>query len=77
MGQPVPDALDAKTRSESRCGFREPIGATGFEPATPRSQSGCATKLRHAPVAASLLPSAKKVINRSPARGGNMSVAQW
>jgi hypothetical protein len=27
----------------------EPIGAAGFEPATPCSQSRCATKLRHAP----------------------------
>ncbi len=25
------------------------VGATGFEPATPCSQSRCATKLRHAP----------------------------
>jgi hypothetical protein len=28
------------------------VGATGFEPATFRSQSGCATKLRHAPARA-------------------------
>src|SRR5699024_8702639 len=27
------------------------VGMTGFEPATLRSQSGCATKLRHIPVA--------------------------
>ena len=26
------------------------VGATGFEPATPCSQSRCATKLRHAPL---------------------------
>jgi hypothetical protein len=26
------------------------IGAAGFEPATPCSQSRCATKLRHAPL---------------------------
>ncbi len=25
------------------------VGATGFEPATPWSQTRCATKLRHAP----------------------------
>ncbi len=28
---------------------REMVGATGFEPATPCSQSRCATKLRYAP----------------------------
>ena len=27
------------------------VGATGFEPATPCSQSRCATKLRYAPTA--------------------------
>ena len=26
------------------------VGATGFEPATPWSQTRCATKLRHAPL---------------------------
>jgi hypothetical protein len=26
------------------------VGATGFEPATPCSQSKCATKLRYAPI---------------------------
>lgn len=28
---------------------RKTVGVTGFEPATTRSQSGCATKLRHTP----------------------------
>ena len=28
------------------------VGITGFEPATPRSQSECATKLRHIPILA-------------------------
>ena len=30
---------------------RDMVGATGFEPATPCSQSRCATKLRYAPTA--------------------------
>lgn len=29
--------------------WRKTVGVTGFEPATTRSQSGCATKLRHTP----------------------------
>ena len=31
--------------------MRDMVGATGFEPATPCSQSRCATKLRYAPTA--------------------------
>ena len=33
------------------------IGAAGFEPATPCSQSRCATKLRHAPLKLRVEPS--------------------
>ena len=29
--------------------FSEMVGAAGFEPATPSSQTRCATRLRHAP----------------------------
>src|SRR5699024_921113 len=37
-----------------------PVGATGFEPATLRSQSGCATKLRHAPFVVPLAPACRQ-----------------
>ncbi len=32
------------------------VGVTGFEPATLRSQSGCATKLRYTPLTDQTLP---------------------
>jgi hypothetical protein len=37
-----PDGKIADTRSDL-------VGVTGFEPVAPRSQSECATKLRHTP----------------------------
>ncbi len=30
--------------------FREMVGETGFEPATPWTQTKCATKLRYSPI---------------------------
>jgi hypothetical protein len=47
---------------KSRVWLCAAIGAAGFEPATPCSQSRCATKLRHAPCA--------RVYSRSRARLG-------
>jgi hypothetical protein len=44
----------------------EPIGETGFEPATARPPAGCATRLRHSPWCSSILRT--KPTGHSPAR---------
>ena len=41
---------DVKTMSSALCMCLKMVGATGFEPATPWSQTKCATKLRYAPI---------------------------
>jgi hypothetical protein len=40
----------ARSESEDKT-FRSMVGETGFEPATPWSQTRCATSLRHSPTA--------------------------
>ena len=52
-GQPASDAVadDVPTIcGRLPRGFHRRVGVTGVEPATLRSQSGCATKLRHTPM---------------------------
>src|SRR3954451_9919623 len=51
------------------------VGVAGFEPTAPRSQSGCATKLRHTPwppesrcLAAATAPGVARGISESDAR---------
>ena len=52
--------------SYGRTPTRELVGARGFEPPTPCSQSRCATGLRHAPS----VPARTSGIERSPSPGG-------
>ena len=40
------------------------IGAEGFEPPTPWSQTTCATKLRYAPTTISILPQVKEPVKK-------------
>ena len=48
------------------------IGAAGFEPATPCSQSRCATRLRHTPIADQSMPRARTTLH---APGGRYQAA--
>lgn len=72
----APRARGAKRGTHQRgCPF---VGLTGFEPATLRSQSGCATKLRHSPgyFAQSLAPPAT-VAHAALDSAAHAGVAQW
>src|SRR3712207_7473890 len=44
-----PPSLETAAEAPVRRDGGGTVGVTGFEPAAPRSQSGCATKLRHTP----------------------------
>src|SRR5262249_2487156 len=82
---PVPDALDLPFdddlgRSESLWyhgrtlhGWREMVGATGFEPATSCSRSRRATKLRYAPIPPAHAPSSGPAPTRPLALPGQAS----
>ena len=56
------------------------IGVTGFEPATARSQSGCATKLRYTPLHRYLvrcmiiIPSAGAIVKPHPIMNNPMGL---
>jgi len=53
LGQPTSDAVAGDvptTCGRLPRGFHRRVGVTGFEPATFRPQTGCATKLRHTPM---------------------------
>ena len=54
------------------------VGVTGFEPATLRSQSECATKLRHTPCLDNLKIITQKYLNaNSGAAGGCVTTEEW
>src|SRR5215471_5512330 len=51
------------------------VGAAGFEPATPCSQSRCATRLRHAPYRTPRRPAFRYTLRRAAARRAEMSLS--
>jgi len=70
LDQPTSDAVAGDvptTCGRLPRGFHRRVGVTGFEPATFRPQTGCATKLRHTPMLPShVLASARPGFARRP-----------
>ncbi len=70
LDQPTSDAVAGDVPTTCRRlprGFHRRVGVTGFEPATFRPQTGCATKLRHTPMLPShVLASARPGFARRP-----------
>jgi len=70
LDQPASDAVAGDvptTCGRLPRGFHRRVGVTGFEPATFRPQTGCATKLRHTPMLPShVLASARPGFARRP-----------